>query len=215
MKSKARAARLSTKLLAVTLLVGTLALSADVAAQDLKAETSAVLVRQLGERDAQTRREAAEELARRVAVEHQRLVEGYRMQEGDARVRLALDWALYRMGKSQALFEVVRGLESDSRYEQSLSYLAQLETPAPLHVFLKRLSGKTQSRLIEALARVGDASTLEELKPFIESSDPLVSEAAKFAEREINIRLEEQPASDEVQRQRRTNDTPEEEEPPV
>jgi hypothetical protein len=118
------------------------------------------------------------------------------------------------MGKTQALFEVVRALDS-SRYEQALSYLSQMETPEPLYVFLKRTNARTQGRLIEALARVGDASTLEELKPFVESADPLLSEAAKFAEREITIRLEEKGAPDEVQRPRRSGSTPEEEQPPV
>lgn len=206
MKFRARAS-----LLAAALLLSTSSFVTNAAAQEPQVNDAAGYVRRLGDRDARTRRQAAEELARLVAVEHMRLVEGYRMQERDARVRLALDWALYRMGKQQALFEVVRGLESDSRYEQALSYLAQLETPQPLHLFLKRVTGKTQVRLIEALARVGDATTLEELKPFTESLDPLVSEAAKFAEREITIRLEEKPAPDEVTRPRRTGTTPEEE----
>ncbi|HYN84077.1 MAG TPA: hypothetical protein VER32_02415 [Pyrinomonadaceae bacterium] len=213
MKPPARAA-----LLAATLLLFAPTFLTGAAAQGPPVADAAGYVRRLGDRDARTRQQAAEELARLVAVEHMRLVEGYRMQERDARVRLALDWALYRMGKTQALFEVVRGLESDSRYEQALSYLAQLETPQPLYVFLKRVSGKTQVRLIEALARVGDATTLDEIKPFMDSPDPVVSEAAKFAEREITIRLEEKTAPDEVTRPRRTGSTPEEEtreEPPV
>lgn len=179
-----------------------------------QAEDAATLVRRLGERDAVTRQVAAEELARLVAVEHMRVVEGYRMQERDARVRLALDWALYRMGKSQALFEVVRSLDS-SRAEQALSYLAQLETPEPLYVFLTRSNAKTQVRLLEALARVGDAATLERIKPFTESLDPLISDAAKFAEREITIRLEEPHAADEVKRPRKVGQEPVEPVDPV
>ena len=150
------------------------------------------VARMLSSRNPVQRREAAEALARAASVEHRRLVEGYRVQESDAKVRLALDWALYRMGKSQALFEVVRALDS-SRAEQALQYLSRLETPEPLYAFLGRTNGKTQVRLIEALAHVGDAGTLDKIKPFESSPDPVIAEAAKFAEREITIRLEESP----------------------
>ena len=139
------------------------------------------------------RREAAEELARLAAAEHRRLVEGYWVQEKDARVRLALAWALYRMGKNESLFALVRALDEKKLAEQSVGYLKQLEGPEPLYVFLDHVNGNTQIRLLEVLAAVGDRATLERIKPFTESLDPGIADAAKFAEREINIRLEETP----------------------
>ncbi len=153
------------------------------------------VARLLSSRNAAQRREAAEALAAAAAVEHLRLVEGYRVQESDAKVKLALDWALYRMGKSQALFPVVRALDS-SRTEQAFQYLSQLETPAPLYAFLGHSNGKTQIRLLEVLARVGDSDTLDRIKPFESSLDPVVSDAAKFAAREITIRMEDAPKVD-------------------
>jgi hypothetical protein len=174
------------------------------------AKSSAEVARSLSSRNPIQRREAAEELARQVATEHLKLVEGYRLQEREARVRLALDWALYRMGKNEALFQLVRALDS-ARYEQTLGYLSQLETPEPLYIFIKRTNGNTQIKLLEVLARIGDATTLEQLKPLTASLDPLIAEAAKFAEREITIRLEETPAT-EPKRPRQVgvkeNDTP-------
>ena len=163
---------------------------------------SAVVARKLSSRNAFERRAAAEELARLAAVEHRRLAEGYRAQERDARVRLALDWALYRMGKNESLFPLVDALDEKSRAEQVVGYLKQLEGPAPLYVFLTRVNGNTQIRLLEVLASVGDRDTLERLKPFTESLDPAIADAAKFAEREISIRLEETPAA-EPKRQRK------------
>jgi HEAT repeat protein len=155
---------------------------------------SATVARKLSSRNPLERRAAAEELARAAAAEHRRLAEGYRAQEKDARVRLALDWALYRMGKDEALFPLVSALDSKKTAEQSVGYLKQVESPAPLYVFLGRVNGNTQIRLLEVLASVGDQETLERIKPYTQSLDPGIADAAKFAEREINIRLEERPA---------------------
>src|SRR3954447_26828473 len=75
-----------------------------------------IYARQLASRDAATRQSAAEELARRVALHQKKIVEGYLLHEKDKRVRLALNWALYRIGKSDLLFQIVRYLDS-SRQE--------------------------------------------------------------------------------------------------
>src|SRR5919202_1723584 len=110
----------------------------------------------------------------------------------DERVRLALDWALYRMGKGESLYPLVRALDEKKYATQVVAYLKQLEGPEPLYVFLERVNGNTRIRLLEVLAAVGDRGTLERIKPFTESTDPGIADAAKFAEREIGIRLEEQ-----------------------
>jgi hypothetical protein len=163
---------------------------------------SATVARRLSNPNASERRAAAEELARLAAVEHRRLVEGYRVQEKDARVRLALEWALYRMGKDESLYSLVRALEVKKQSEQAVAYLKQIESPEPLYVFLTRVNGNTQIRLLEVLAAVGDRGTLAQIEPFTASLDPGIADAAKFAEREINIRLQETPAV-EPKRQRK------------
>jgi hypothetical protein len=163
---------------------------------------SAAVARKLSSRNPLERRAAAEELARLAAVEHRRLAEGYRAQEKDTRVRLALDWALYRMGKNESLFPLVRALDEKKQAEQAVAYLKQLEGPEPLYVFLNHVNGNTQVRLLEVLAAVGDHDTLDKIKPFTQSLDPGIAGAAQFAEREINIRVEESPAA-EPKRQRK------------
>ena len=180
-------------------LLSLLATPAVVSAQD-----SSTVARRLSSRVASERRAAAEELARLAAVEHRRLVEGFRVQEKDARVKLALDWALYRMGKDESLFPLVRSLGEKKYAGQTVAYLKQLETPEPLYVFLERVNGNTRIRLLEVLASVGDRGTLEKIKPYTQSLDPGIADAAKFAEREIGIRLEEQPAA-EPKRQRKVS----------
>ena len=168
-----------------------------------RGQDSASVSRRLSSRIASERRGAAEELARLAAVEHRRLVEGYRVQEKDDAVKNALDWALYRMGKRESLFSLVRSLDSKKHAEQAVGYLKQMETPEPLYIFLDRVNGNTQIRLLEVLAAVGDRDTLERIRPYTNSLDPGIADAAKFAEREITIRLDETPAA-EPKRPRKT-----------
>jgi HEAT repeat protein len=154
---------------------------------------SAAAQKQLASRDPLVRQRAAEELAGLAAPANRKLLEGYRLQEKKARVRLALDWALYRIGKTEALFTVVRALDSQ-RVNQANAYLTTLETPEPLYFFLERMNGNTQVKLLEVLAKIGDAGTLDKIKPYGESLDPKIAEAAQFATREIEQRLGQTPA---------------------
>jgi HEAT repeat protein len=147
----------------------------------------------LADRDPLIRQRAAEELARLADPDQMKLIAGYRAEEKNARVRLALDWALYRLGKRESLFNIVRDLDS-SRRNQSESYLSQLDSPTPLYIFLEHVNGKTQIRLLEAFAHIGDAETIERLKAYTSSDDPQIAEAARFATREINARLSQTPA---------------------
>lgn len=176
---------------------------------------SSAVARKLSSRSPFERRKAAEELARLAAVEHLRLAEGYRAQEKDSRVKLALDWALYRMGENDTLFQLVEALDEKGRAEQSVAYLKQLEGPEPLYIFLGRVNGLKQIRLLEVLAAVGDRGTLEKIQPFTESNDPLIADAAKFAEREITIRVEETPAVEPKRERKVGKDGQSEEEPPL
>ena len=156
---------------------------------DARADSSA-FARQLGSRDPLVRQRAAEALARLAAVDQKKLIEGYQLQEKDKRVRLALDWALYRIGKSEALFRIVRELDS-SRHEQAVSYLMQLDGPALLYSFLKQEDNqpKTTVGLLEALGRIGDSESLETVKPFRNSFYPGVAEAAELASEKIERRV--------------------------
>ena len=148
--------------------------------------------KQLGSSDANVRRRSAEALAQLAATDQRKLVEGYQLQESNKEVRLALDWALYRMGRSESLFRIVDELDS-GRQEQAIGYLAQLESPDVLYPFLKRSSNapRINAGLLKALARIGDAQTLELVKPFRESHQPYVADAAETAHDEIEKRLGE------------------------
>jgi len=148
--------------------------------------------KQLGSADALVRQRSAEALARLAATDQRKLVEGYQLQEKNKEVRLALDWALYRMGRSEALYRIVDELDS-GRQDQAVGYLTELESPDALYPFLKRSTNapRVNAGLLKALARIGDAQTLELIKPFRDSHQPYVAEAAEIAHDEIEKRLGE------------------------
>jgi hypothetical protein len=203
-----RIAKLLSRVLSLMLLAcaaATLALAQDgdepvaatndepVVAATAPRDEAAALISQLGNRDPLVRQHAAEELARRVDVDKLKLVEGYRIQEKNASVKAALDWALYHMGRNESLFALVRALDS-SQGDQIAGYLAQLESPQPLHIFLGRTKRVAQVRLLEVLAEIGNAETLEHIKPALESFEPTVAVAAENAAEQINNRLAQKPA---------------------
>lgn len=153
---------------------------------------AAEFAKQLGSTDPLLRQKSAEALARLAATDQRKLVQGYHLQEKNKEVKLALDWALYRMGQPEALYRVVQALDS-SRQEQAIGYLSELEGPDVLYPFLKKQNNppRINAGLLKALARIGDAQTLELLKPFRESHQPYVAEAAEIAHDEIEKRLGE------------------------
>lgn len=148
--------------------------------------------KQLGSTDPLLRQRSAEALARLAATDQRKLVEGYQLQEKNKEVRLALEWALYRMGRSEMLYRIVDELDS-GRQEQAIGYLSELESPNELYPFLKRTSNapRINAGLLKALARIGDAQTLDLIKPFRDSHQPYVAEAAEIAHDEIEKRLGE------------------------
>lgn len=156
----------------------------------------AEFVKGLGSTDPLLRQRSAEALAKLAATDQRKLVEGYQLQEKNKEVLLALDWALYRMGKAEALYRVVDDLDS-GRQQQAVGYLSELESPDVLYPFLKRAKNtpRINAGLLKALARIGDAQTLELVKPFRESHQPYVAEAAEVAHDEIEKRLSEPAAA--------------------
>lgn len=158
---------------------------------DARADATEI-AKQLGSPDPHVRQRSAEALARLAAVDQKKLIEGYYLQENKKEVRLALEWALYRVGKTAMLFRIVDELDS-GRQEQAVGYLSELESPDLLYPALKRANNRPRinAGLLKALARIGDAETLEIIKPYLESVQPYVAEAAEIATDEINKRLSE------------------------
>jgi len=156
---------------------------------DARADTAA-LGRQLGDIDPSVRQRAAEALARLAATDQKKLIEGYYLQEKNKPVRLALGWALYRVGKEEALFGIVRDLDS-GRHDQALGYLTQLDSPDLLYPFLNRQDNKPRVTvgLLEALAQIGNADSRQQIEQFRDSYSPGVATAAEKALETLDARL--------------------------
>jgi HEAT repeat protein len=150
-------------------------------------------IRRLTDLDPLVRQRAAEVLAGLAAVEHQRLIEGYALQEKNGRVKLALNWALYRTGQNTALYSIVRDFQSDGRRPQAVRYLSQLAGPEPLRPFFHNADKKTLIGLLDVMAKIGDEQMLEQIKPLTTNPDPEISKSARFAHDEIALRLSESP----------------------
>ncbi len=150
-----------------------------------KAISSAV--KRLGNTEPLIRQRAAEELARYADNNQKLIVDGYRVQEKDRRVRLALDWALYRMGNENKLFDIAYELGT-SRRNQASSYLVQLEKPEMLYGFL-RSEDKVLIGLLGVLAQIGNEGTLVKLEPYTRVVNQEIVSAAKYAREEIYKRL--------------------------
>jgi hypothetical protein len=181
------------KLIFSAVLLGAVCVQAQTPLDGVDARSNpAEFAKQLGSSDAHVRQRSAEALARLAASDQRKLVEGYQLQEKNKEVRLALDWALYRMGRSERLYRIVDELDS-GRQDQAIGYLSELESPEVLYPFLKRTTNapRINAGLLKALARIGDAQTLELVKPFRDSHQPYVAEAAEIAHDEIEKRLGE------------------------
>ncbi len=176
-------------LIPLALASATHAQTADIDGVDARSNP-AEFTKQLASPDANVRRRSAEALARLAATDERKLVEGYHLQESNKEVRLALDWALYRMGRSDALYRIVRDLDS-GRQDQAIGYLSELDSADVLYPFLQKQSNppRITAGLLKALARLGDAQSLDLIKPFRESTQPYVAEAAEIAHDEIEKRL--------------------------
>ena len=158
---------------------------------DARADTNQ-LAKQLGSADPLLRQRSAEALAKLAATDQRKIVEGYHIQEKNKDVRLALEWALYRMGRTEMLYEMVAQLDS-GRQKQAIGYLSEVDTPEVLYPFLKRQTNppRVTAGLLRALARVGNAESLDLIKPYRESIQPFVAEAAEIAHDEIEKRVNE------------------------
>jgi HEAT repeat protein len=158
---------------------------------DARTDT-ATLARLLGSADPLQRQRAAEALAQLAALDQKKLVEGYYLQEKNKSVRLALEWALYRIGKDDVFFRIVRDLDS-GRHDQAVGYISQVNTPDLLYPFLHREDNKPKITvgLIEALERLGDGQTVEQLEKYRDSLAPGVAAAAEKAIDSIKSRTTE------------------------
>lgn len=113
-----------------------------------------------------------------------------RLAEKDGTVRMAQDFALYRMGRKEHLQELVRALGSRRTNAQARDYLLDLhpnEVP-DLYAYSNSPDANILEALAEILGLVGDATALPTLRELVRDTRGQVSAFAGQAIRRIDAR---------------------------
>lgn len=133
---------------------------------------------------------AAEGLARLANPANLPAAEKARPKAKGRRFQLALDFALYRMGRKELLPDLVKELGSVRYSDQVYLYLLEF-APADLpelYPLLRDFRGKIRIRLLDALGMTGNAATMQEVQKYTADSDLDVAMAALLAVRRIQGR---------------------------
>lgn len=150
--------------------------------------SEAVFAENLDRRSAERRRFAAEGLGRCGAVTYADRLLNDRLTEKNESVRLAQAFALYRLGRTDFLQEVVRHLDSLRHGAQAESYLYSLTRSADLHPHLRRAGVRGTERMLRAMERIGTRDDLPVLQPLLRDRDRRIVNAANRAVRQIEAR---------------------------
>lgn len=111
------------------------------------------------------------------------------LNEKSAPVRLALDFALYRLGRDEHLLGLVRGLEKGN---QGFDYLLELgpDEVSKLYPYIRAEKDSMKARLLEIVGLRGDESALSIVQEMVASNNADVVSAANLALRRIQGRTE-------------------------
>ncbi|MCS7079357.1 MAG: HEAT repeat domain-containing protein [Chloracidobacterium sp.] len=142
----------------------------------------------LNQRSPERRRFAAEGLGRCGATAYVDRLLNDRLTEKNESVRLAQAFALYRLGRTDFLQEVVGQLDSLRHGAQAESYLYSLTRSADLHPYLRSAGVRGIERMMRAMERIGTRDDLPVLQPLLRSSDRRIANAANRAIRQIEAR---------------------------
>ena len=108
------------------------------------------------------------------------------LREDSGSVRLAMGFALFRMGREEHLVELIDRVGDDQAY----FYLLELEPAevAKLYPYLSSKKSSVQTRLLDVIGMRGDMSALSIVQPMVESKDENVVSAANLAIRRLRGR---------------------------
>lgn len=108
------------------------------------------------------------------------------LREDSGSVRLAMGFALFKMGQEEHLIELINKVGDDQVY----FYLLELDPDEvkKLYPYLSSEKASTQTRLLDVIGMRGDISALSIVQPMIESKDEDVVSAANLAIRRLRGR---------------------------
>ncbi|MGH9764630.1 MAG: HEAT repeat domain-containing protein [Blastocatellia bacterium] len=107
-------------------------------------------------------------------------------KKGD--VKLAMQWAMYKMGDRGELQGIVRRLDS-GQSEQARQYLLEVNSPSDLYPYVESSNKAVKTAVLQILGRIGDRDTIDVLKPVVSASGRKSSDEATVAIKEIEWRL--------------------------
>jgi HEAT repeat protein len=141
------------------------------------------------DKDPEVRRAAYEGLGREADPRFYDVVTRNKLMERDETVRLAQMFALYKMGHPEVFGSLVDALTTRARRDQGYQYLLETDSPEHLLPYARMRDKQVQVMVIEALGRIGDERTAQELQSFRRGTTPEIADAATRAIRRIEWRL--------------------------
>ena len=109
------------------------------------------------------------------------------LTDDDGSVRLALSFALYRLGREEHLVELVEEVKGDQAY----SYLVEMPTDKvkQLYPYARSTDNGRKAELLKIIGRRGEATALEFIREFTNHENAEVASAANLATRYLNSRF--------------------------
>jgi HEAT repeat protein len=131
---------------------------------------------------------ANEGIARTADKSQKSAISAARLTEKSPRVRTAQAFALLRIGESEYLDELVRGLERSTTRELAKEYLLETKPGDREALFAPRTTSSTaRAELADVMGRIGDPNALPRLQELAHDSDGDVARAAERATRRIAV----------------------------
>jgi HEAT repeat protein len=143
----------------------------------------------MSDKDPDVRRASYEGLGRMGDPRFYEVVTRNKLMERDESVKLAQMFAIYKMGHPEVFHHFVNALDVRSRRDQAYQYLLEADSPEHLLPYVRMRDKQMQLMVIEALGRIGDQQTADELKPLQRGFAPEIATAAGRSVRRIEWRL--------------------------
>jgi HEAT repeat protein len=159
-----------------------------------------VFLENLTDKNAERRQFAVEGLARIGDTKYADQISRLILTEKDSDVKLAENWALYKLGQRDQIKNIVPKLYS-GQDGQAYAYLMEIEQISDLYPYARSSQIEVRRKVIEILGKIGDKSTIAELEPVATSAGAETADTATVAIKRIEWRIAGKPrASDEVLR---------------
>lgn len=132
------------------------------------------------------RRFGAEGLGRSASKDHVSLVAKKYLRENSSDAKLAMSFALFRLGREEHLLELIDNAEKDQAY----FYLLELETEEvkALYAYVQTEKKAIKIKLLDVIGLRGDATGESLVLEMSSSEDPDVASAANLALRRLRAR---------------------------